>query len=96
MLPIGDVIRDLRNGQNLSQEKLARKIGVNKSTITMYENGTRVPSIKKLIALSKSIGVTTDYLLGLNNGENAYLDVTGLTPKQIESLNLIIANYRAL
>lgn len=96
MLPIGDIIRSLRNGQNLSQEKLARKIGVNKSTITLYENGTRMPSIRKLIALSKALGVTTDYLLGLNNGENTYLDVTGLTPKQIESLNLIIANYRAL
>lgn len=95
MIPIGDMIGNLRYNRNLSQDQLAREIGVNKSTIAHYESGTRQPSLSKLIALSRTLGVSTDYLLGINKGGNAYLDVTGLTPKQIQSLNLIIENYRA-
>lgn len=94
MLMIGETIRKLRNGQNLSQEQLARKIGVNKSTIALYESGARLPSLEKLVELSKSLGVTTDYLLGLNEGKNKYLDITGLSPGQVEAIHLLIANFR--
>ena len=90
---MGDTIRNLRYNRNLSQDQLARMIGVNKSTVALYEGGLRLPSLPKLIALAQVLKVSTDYLLGINKGGNAYLDVTGLTPKQIQSLNFIIENY---
>lgn len=96
MLPtidIGNTIRNLRYNRNLSQDQLARMIGVNKSTIAHYEGGLKLPSLPKLIALARTLKVSTDYLLGINKGGGAYLDVTGLTPKQIQSLNFIIENY---
>lgn len=94
MLPIGDTVRALRNRRNLSQERLAKKMGGSRSMIALYESDTRLPSIPALIELSRALGVTTDYLLGISSEKDAFLDVSGLTPKQIESLDAIIENYR--
>ena len=38
--------------------------------------------------------MTTDYLLGVSGEKAELLDVSGLTPRQIDSLDLIIENYR--
>ena len=62
--------------------------------IALYESGERLPSLSALIKLSRVLGVTTDYLLGVSSDKASFLDVSGLTPKQIESLDLIIENYR--
>ena len=94
MLPVGDNLRTLRNERNFSQEQLGKKIGVTRSMIALYESGERLPSLSALIKLSRALGVTTDYLLGVSNDKTSFLDVSGLTPKQIESLDLIIENYR--
>lgn len=94
MLPVGDIVRALRNERNLSQERLAQKVNVTRATIATYESGSRLPSLYVLIDLSRALGVTTDYLLGVSKEKDAFLDVSGLTPKQIESLDAIIENYR--
>ena len=94
IIPLGDKLRDLRNERNLSQAQLAKRIGVTSSTIALYETGERLPSLPRLIALSRSFGVTTDYLLGVSRQKDCFLDVVGLTQKQIESLEAIIENYR--
>ena len=94
MIPLGDKLRDLRNERNLSQAQLAKRIGVNSFTVALYETGDRLPSLPRLIALSRSLGVTTDYLLGVSREKDCCLDVTGLTQRQIESLEAVIENYR--
>lgn len=94
MIPLGEIVRDLRNKRKLSQAQLAKKIGVNSSTIALYETGERFPSLSALIALSRALGVSTDYLLGVSKDEAVFLDVSGLTINQIASLNAIIENYR--
>ena len=94
MIPLGDKLRDLRNERNLSQAQLAKRIGVNSSTVALYETGDRLPSLPRLIALSRSLGVTTDYLLGVSREKDCCLDVTGLTQRLIESLEAVIENYR--
>lgn len=94
VIPLGDKLRDLRNERNLSQAQLAKRVGVTSSTVALYETGDRLPSLPRLIALSRSLGVTTDYLLGVSRQKDCFLDVVGLTQKQIESLEAIIENYR--
>lgn len=94
MLQTGDIIRALRNERNISQERLGKKIGVTRSMIALYESGERLPSLSALIELSRALGVTTDYLLGVSQEKGTFLDVSGLTPKQIDSLDAIIDNYR--
>ena len=94
MLPVGDKLRTLRNERNLSQDRLAKKVSVTRASIATYESGNRLPSLYVLVRLARALGVTTDYLLGVSSDKASFLDVSGLTPKQIESLDLIIENYR--
>lgn len=94
MLPVGDKLRTLRNERNLSQDRLAKKVSVTRASIATYESGNRLPSLYVLVRLARALGVTTDYLLGVSSDKTSFLNVSGLTPKQIESLDLIIENYR--
>ncbi|MBN3871706.1 MULTISPECIES: helix-turn-helix domain-containing protein [unclassified Nostoc] len=41
---ISDLIRELRQQLNLSQEKFAAKLGVSLRTVNRWENGSTVPS----------------------------------------------------
>jgi len=64
----GDVLRQLRKEQNISQDELAKKIGISKSTIGMYEQGNRMPKADKtLTAIAEYFNVTLDYLLDIDN-----------------------------
>lgn len=57
-------IKELRLERELSQQDLAKKIKVNKQTISQYERGVREPSFETLLALCDFFNVSTDYLLG--------------------------------
>lgn len=94
MLELGTILGKLRTEKHLSQKQLAQKIGVEGSTVALYEQGERTPSIKVLIRLSRALGVSTDYLLGNDSERNDFIDVSGLTQSQIDSINAIIENYR--
>jgi transcriptional regulator with XRE-family HTH domain len=58
-------LKELREKHNLSQEELADKLGIPRSTITHYENNSeRFPRRGRLDEIANFFGVTTDYLLG--------------------------------
>lgn len=60
---VGERITVLRKRAKLSQEQLAKRLNVSASTIGMYEQGRREPSIRTLAELSKIFGVSLDYLI---------------------------------
>ena len=65
MLNIGERIIQLRKQFNLSQEELAKKIGVSRTIIGNYERNANTPSIEVLIKMAKTFNVTVtcaDYL----------------------------------
>ena len=64
----------------ITQEEFASRINVAKSTVSAYENGTRLPSYDVLVKISELFHVTIDNLLGRSN--SYVIDVSGLTPKQ--------------
>ena len=49
-----DVLRQLRTDSGMSQEELAKRLGLAKSTISMYESGSREPSLEILEAIPPS------------------------------------------
>ena len=53
----------LRASNGWSQAELARRIGVSASSVGMYEQGRREPSLDLVVRLANEFGVTTDYLL---------------------------------
>jgi len=54
----------LRKANGLTQEELAKKLDLNRSTYTCYETGTSMPSIATLIAMADEFHVSVDHLLG--------------------------------
>ena len=57
-------IKQLRENRNISQEKLAEKIGISKSAISMYEQGSRIAPMKIQEKIADFFGVSLDYLWG--------------------------------
>jgi repressor LexA len=61
---IGKRLKELRNKRGLFAEKVANDINVSKSTIYMWESGSRTPDIFQLMVLSDYYGIGLDELTG--------------------------------
>lgn len=64
MKSIGDNIKKARKKAGLSQESLAKTIGVTKAAISRYESGLREPSFEQLQKIARSLHVHTFDLIG--------------------------------
>jgi len=61
----GERVKMMRKLHGFTRDEVAEKLGVTVALIYAYESGKREPSIKSLIALSQTLEVETDWLLGL-------------------------------
>lgn len=77
---LGDLIKQARTGAGLTQDKLARKIGVDDSDISRYERGQAEPTQAQLKAIAKATGVTQASLLNAAKAEKE-----GKVPKKTTS-----------
>lgn len=71
-IKIGKFIVKCRTEKKLTQEDLARKLGITDKAISKWENGRCMPDISLLKELSEILGITTNELLSgerLNNPE---------------------------
>lgn len=57
-------LKELREAKGYTQEEIAEKIGVARTTYIRYEQGVRECSYETLIKLSYIFNVSIDYLLG--------------------------------
>ena len=62
---ISTKIKELRIDANISQQKLAKEIGVSQKAIDFWEKGINEPKASYVVKLAIFFKVTTDYLLGL-------------------------------
>ena len=60
---LGERICLLRRRQGWSQAELAKRLRISPSTVGMYEQGRREPSLEGAVELSRAFGVSVDYLL---------------------------------
>lgn len=67
----GNIIRELRLEKGLSQKNLALSLGTTQSTIGKYEREELQPNVETIIKLCNIFGVTSDYLLGLEDGSGS-------------------------
>ncbi len=64
-------IKDLRSDMKLTQEELAKKLGLNnKSSIANYESGYSVPSDDIKLKMCEVFNCSMDYLMGKSNYRN--------------------------
>ena len=57
MTYFGSRLKYLRKQEDITQEQLAKSLGVAKSTISMYENGRREPDFEAIEAISDFFNV---------------------------------------
>lgn len=62
-----DIIKDLRESQEMSQYELAKALQVSQSAVAKWELGKTEPTASALISISKFFKVSTDYLLELED-----------------------------
>ena len=92
MINLGNKLKTLRIQRQMTLKDVACRVGVSKSIVSAYENGSRRPSYEMLIKLARLFNVTTDYLLGLE--QKKQLDLSGLTIAQQESLYNLVSVMR--
>lgn len=100
-------LKKLRNEYKISQQQLAEIIGVSQQSINKYENHNIEPDIETLKALAEYFNTTVDYLIGYEINDSSktnglkltkneielILNYRTLTPREKESIDLIIQNY---
>lgn len=72
MAKFSERLKQLRVESGCSQQGLADKVSISKSSINMYERGEREPSFEKLERIADFFNVDVDYLLGNSDIPNKY------------------------
>ena len=66
---LADKIIELRKKAGYSQEELAEKMGVSRQSVSKWEGALSIPDLDKILQMSEIFGVSTDYLLKDEFGE---------------------------
>lgn len=94
MVGFGERLKKARNDNHLTQAQLAKRLSIDRVTLTNYESDVRFPPIETLIKISKELHVTMEYLLDLPSGQET-VDVSGLAPNEIEMIRMMVYMFRA-
>ena len=70
-LYIGQNLKNFRKARNLTQEEVAKHLGISFQSISKWERNDGYPDITMLPVLARYYGVTIDELIGMNELESA-------------------------
>ena len=66
-MEFSQIVKSLRLERGWSQQEVADRAGLNKMTISQYENGKRKPSFEVIEALAVILNVDLIYLMGFTD-----------------------------
>ncbi|QAY66091.1 helix-turn-helix domain-containing protein [Paenibacillus protaetiae] len=92
-MTMGDRLKLLRVSRNLSQDAVARAIGITRSAYSHYEINNRQPVYETLIKLSSFFNVSIDYIIEGDSRKSA-AEVAPETQQIIELLNTMDESKR--
>ena len=80
-------LKEFRARYNLTQDELARKVGVRRETILYMESGKYVPSLKLAHDVAKVLKVSIEELFSFEDEENPVVPVPApvATPEKMSS-----------
>lgn len=90
-MTMGQRIAEQRKRLGLSLEALGEKLDVSRQAVSKWEADGAIPSIDKLIAMSKLFGVSIGWLLGVEEQQDPQEDT--ISEKQMEMLEQIVGKY---
>jgi len=77
-------LKEVREARRLNQWELGHLTYIPNSSICKFESGARVPSMISLGRLAVALGVSMDYLTGLDSKPpESYLSTVGLSHRNI-------------
>ena len=79
-----DKIKTLREANGMTQNDIAKKFGITRSSVNAWEMGISTPSTVYIVELAQLFSVSTDYLLGLEH--KAVLDISDLDDESVRIL----------
>lgn len=94
VLFVDERIKSLREKSGMTQAQLARRLGVTRGAVNSWEMSLTTPSTICLAELSKIFGVSTDYLLSLDDGIK--IDITDLNEHEQEIVMRLVDYFKSL
>jgi transcriptional regulator with XRE-family HTH domain len=71
---LGNRIKVLREEMDISQEGLAKMVGIDRAGLSLIENGKRSVKAEELSLIAKALNVSADMLLGLTSAPQVVLE----------------------
>ena len=77
-----------RERKGITQKELAEKIGVAKSTYSLYESGNREPNVQTIKKIAEALNTSADEVLGIEEPRTiaAHFDGEEYTEEQLERI----------
>lgn len=63
-MQMGSRVSNCRQNRNMTQEEMARRLGVTPQAVSKWERGMSIPDVSMLLDLARLLRVSTDWLLG--------------------------------
>lgn len=62
-MSFAESLRQKREQKNMSQEQLAKKLGITQAVISQYENGSTSPTVALAVKIAKELGTTCEQMV---------------------------------
>lgn len=96
----GERLREERIAQNLTQEDMAKKLGITRQAYGNYETGKRDVDSQTLVNLAVILDMSVDYLLGISKNKKRNLEDNlfgdDLNQEEKMLINIIISSWRKM
>ena len=63
-MTLAENLKKRREEYELTQEDLAKKVGIDRVSISRFESGYKVPSLNTTVALADALHISVDELIG--------------------------------
>jgi len=84
---LGMRISDMLKKRNMSQRKLAERIQISEQQLSRYISGDREPKPEMIANMATALQTTSDYLLGLEEGEFNFNQVRRLIARNASDMS---------
>lgn len=91
-MSFGNILKKLRQENNLTQDELAKKVNTSRSNIANYENDKNMPSVDILEKLSHTLNCSVDYLMGKTSKNIVTNDMNSIKNYYEEKINVTLEN----
>lgn len=90
-MSFGNNLRMARKGKGITQDQLAELLNVSRQAVSKWESESGFPETEKLLAISKELGVSLDYLMDNTPTDANEIEETVAAPASEKKI--MIATY---